>query len=334
MSTGPQQGVAVWGTLEPLPTAPTSRLSREERAARAATLAELHDGVVHRRDLRHVGISRADVRSEVNAGRWTTAGRHTVVIGTGPVQGRARLWWAIWESGSGAVLDGASALIAVGLKGFEPVRIDVTLPHRHQAHQLLGVRVHLRRALGPVVTAGLPRVRPEHAVIRGAEWARSDREAALLLCLTVQQRLVHPDRLRAAWQSVRRSPRRAFLEAAIKDICDGAHSLGELDFTALCRAHGLPAPSRQVVRTGPKGRIYLDVAWEDIGLVVEIDGGHHALALNPIDDALRQNDVVLTDDTVLRIPVLGLRLQATAFMEQVARGHRQLTARMSGRTGS
>ena len=62
------------------------------------------------------------------------------------------------------------------------------------------------------------------------------------------------------------------------------------------------------MRTGPGGRVYLDVAWEDIGLVVEIDGGHHALALNPVDDALRQNEVTLSADMVLRIPVLGLRL--------------------------
>jgi very-short-patch-repair endonuclease len=63
-----------------------------------------------------------------------------------------------------------------------------------------------------------------------------------------------------------------------------------------------------VVRSLPGGRVYLDVAWEGIGLVVEIDGGHHAVALNPVDDALRQNEIVLGDARVLRVPVLGLRL--------------------------
>ena len=105
------------------------------------------------------------------------------------------------------------------------------------------------------------------------------------------------------------------------DLCDGAHSLGELDFAAMCRAAGLPAPSRQVVRVLPGGRVYLDVAWEGIGFVVEIDGGHHALALNTIDDALRQNEVVLRDDRVLRIPVIGLRLIPQQFMAQVVQAH-------------
>jgi very-short-patch-repair endonuclease len=167
----------------------------------------------------------------------------------------------------------------------------------------------------------------EWATIRGAEWARTDRTAALLVCLAVQQRLVAPERLLAAWSTVVRSRRRRLLDAVIRDVCDGAHSLGELDFAMLCRRAGLPRPSRQVVRTAPGGRVYLDVAWEDIGLVVEIDGGHHALALNPVDDALRQNEVTLNAEVVLRIPVLGLRLAPHAFMAQVARAHARLSRR-------
>ena len=73
--------------------------------------------------------------------------------------------------------------------------------------------------------------------------------------------------------------------------------------------------------------MYLDVAREDVGLVLEIDGGHHALALNPVDDALRQNEVTLGNEVVLRIPVLGLRLQPGRFMDQVVRAHRMLSER-------
>jgi hypothetical protein len=181
--------------------------------------------------------------------------------------------------------------------------------------------------LGATIDAGVPRARPELAALRAAEWAATDRTAVLILCLVVQQRLVPPARLLSAWGSVRSSRRRTLLDRAISDICDGAHSLGELDFGALCRPAGLPSPSRQVVRTGPGGRVYLDVAWEDVGLVVEIDGGQHALALNPVDDALRQNEVTLSDDLVLRIPVLGLRLTPAAFMDQVVRAHARLAGR-------
>lgn len=290
-----------------------------------ARLAELHAGLAHRRDLRAAGVGRADVRSEVTAGRWTLAGRHTVVIGTGTPSGEGLLWQALWETGAGAVLDAASALVAAGMKGFVTDTIDVAVPMNNRWHPLAGVTVHRRRDVGPVTGSGLRRCAPEWATIRAAQWAATDRTAALLVCLAVQQRLVAPQRLLAAWRSVARSPRRHLLDAVIGDVCDGAHSLGELDFARMCRRAGLPPPTRQAVRSGPGGRVYLDAEWEDVGLVVEIDGGHHALALNPVDDALRQNDVTIDRRMVLRIPVLGLRLRRGAFLAQVARAHRELS---------
>lgn len=299
------------------------RLPRVERARVAASVAALHDGVAHRADLRNVGVTRADVRTEVAAGRWTVAGRHTVVIGTGALATEARLWQAVWESGSGAVLDGAAALLASGLKGFSSGRVDVSMPRNSRRHDVPGVVRHLRSTMPPVVRVGPPRVRVEWAAIHAAQWAVSDRQAALLLCLVLQQRLVRPDRLLRVWQGTQRGPRHGFLDVVVRDVCDGVHSLGELDFAGMCRARGLPEPSRQVVVTLPGGRVYLDVRWDGIELVIEIDGGHHALALNPVDDALRQNDVVLSGSRVLRIPVLGLRLQSDAFLDQVGRAHAQ-----------
>ncbi|KRE42354.1 hypothetical protein [Knoellia sp. Soil729] len=294
-----------------------SRTRSTERQRLAAELAADHDGVVHRADLRGLGVSRHEVRVEVEAERWVCVGRNTVrilAVGTGL---RAPLWTAVWESGCGAVLDGAAALVAQGMKGFDLATIDVALPKSARVHPLSGVTPHLRRDLGPVMGSGLPRTRPENALIRAAQWARSDRQAALLVCLPVQQRLVRPADVLAAWAAVQRSPRRVLIGSVLRDVCDGAHSLGELDFAGWCRAYGLPPPRRQSVRVSPTGRVYLDVEWD--GLVVEIDGGHHLAGLNPMDDALRANEVVLDGTPVLRLPVLGLRLQPEAFMAQVRR---------------
>ncbi|MEI2649157.1 MAG: hypothetical protein V9G15_09180 [Dermatophilaceae bacterium] len=227
---------------------------RNRRATIASDLAAAHSGVMHRRDLARAGIDRFGVRTEVAAGRWVAAGRHTLVVGA-PEPSGAGLWWrAVWESGSGSVLDGAG----------------------------------------------------------------SDRQATLLVCLPVQQRLIAPARLMAAWRTVDRSPRRAMLDAVIGDVCDGAHSLGELDFGRWCQRYGLPQPRRQTLRVTERGRCYLDVEFD--GLVVEIDGGHHLFGLSPVADALRANEFVLGADRVLRLPVLGLRVEPDAFMAQVARG--------------
>ena len=106
----------------------------------------------------------------------------------------------------------------------------------------------------------------------------------------------------------------------MRDIAFGAQSLGELDFARLCRARGLPEPSRQVVRQTPAGRIYLDVGWDEFDLVVEIDGAQHRWGLAVTTDNLRQNDITLSGDRVLRIDVIGLRLETDRFLDQVALG--------------
>ncbi len=77
-----------------------------------------------------------------------------------------------------------------------------------------------------------------------------------------------------------------------------------------------------MLRHGPRGRIYLDVYFDDYTLVVEIDGIQHAIGLGQVDDALRQNELSLGADTVLRIPLLGLRLQPAEFIAQLSRGLR------------
>lgn len=315
------------GTLGGMRSYPRVGVSRAERARVAKEVPTADAGVAHRPDLRAAGLTRSDVRSEVLAGRWQRWGRHTVLLGTGAPSAEAYRWRAVWESGPGACLDGVAALVAEGLTGFTSQKIDVVVPHGNRAHPVPGVTVRRGRVIDRSRRPGVPRVAVETAALHAAAWAISDRQAALVLCLVLQQRLTTAHRLHRASRGALRQAapsRRAFLCQVLVDLADGVRALGELDFAGLCRDHGLPPPTRQVVRQVSSGRIYLDAAWEDIGLVVEIDGGQHALALATVHDALRQNEVVLTLNRVLRIPVLGLRLQPDAFLDQVIRLHRLL----------
>lgn len=295
---------------------------RTDRHRRAAPLFDAHGGVALRSHLKGVGVTREDVRTELRAGRWSAGGWHTIVAGPVITEQVGLHWRAVWESGPGAVLDGVSALLAAGMTGFTHTTIEVAVPFGNQVRPVAGVTARRRRTMGPVMRGGVPRVRPEHAVIRAAQQAVSDRQAALIVCLAVQQRRVSSVRLMDAWLQVRRSQRRAFLDHLIRDVCDGAHSLGELDFAQECRRRGLPEPVRQLVWVVKGGRVYLDVGWDGHDLVVEIDGGHHGAALTPLDDALRQNEVTLQHKRVLRIPLVGWRLERDAFMDQVERGLR------------
>jgi hypothetical protein len=54
-------------------------------------------------------------------------------------------------------------------------------------------------------------------------------------------------------------------------------------------------------------------------VAAEVEGAHHTQGLNAVDDAVRQNEVSIVGDVVIRIPVLGLRLDPETFMAQLAR---------------
>ena len=295
-----------------------------ERLATARRLAERQDGVVSRRQLYAAGLSEIHVRRAVESGRWQTHGRQTVAVHTAPLGVIAQRWRAVWEVGESiAAIDGVTALQAAGLRGYDDDRIHVSAKHNHNTTTGRGVTVHkvIRRVPDEVLAPGVPRVRPAVAAVRAAHWAVSDRQAALVLLMTVQQKLTTPTHLAAAQRSVRGRTRRAFVRAVVSDIASGVESLGELDFAGRCRRRGLPEPSRQVVRHGARGRIYLDVRWDCCDLVVEIDGAHHREGVNVMMDNLRQNALVLAGDRVLRIDVIGLRLEPDLFLDQVAAAH-------------
>jgi very-short-patch-repair endonuclease len=300
-----------------------------QRRRRATQEANEFDGVLSRRRLLALGIHRNAVAREVAADRWRTHGSRTVALHTRPLSDVATRWRAIWEVGEEmAALDGVSALAAVGLQGLSQGVTFVSVPQDVHLRNVAGVRqVRLRRQEHEVLTAGVPRVRPAIATLRAASWAGSDRQAALFLVMPIQQRIVHPDHLRAALATTPLRGRRGLIRQLVADICDGAHSLGELDFATACRRRGLPTPDRQFLRETPTGRVYLDVRWSEIGLVVEIDGSGHRMHLSVTDDNLRQNAAVIDGNTVLRIDLVGLRVKQDLFMDQVCAAHAALTRR-------
>lgn len=305
-----------------------AQLTRSERRLfikHIESIADDQHGVISRAQIREAGLSRWDVRNQIEAGRWRRLGPRTIAVHQGDLPERGRWWHAVLEAGPQAALDGVTALQAAGLTGFDDP-ICVSLPYGERPRSRpAGVRIKVtrRRTEGDVMGAGIPRVRPNIAAIRGALWAPADRQAAFIVVLAAQQRLTTPRALVEAHQAVTRHKRRGLLGDILADITDGVRAMGELDFARLCRVYGIPEPSRQVVRKGRNGKVYLDVYWDELGVVVEVEGIHHTIGLTPIDDALRQNELTLSSDVVLRLPVLGLRLMPDTFMQQIQRRLRQ-----------
>ncbi|HET6563683.1 MAG TPA: hypothetical protein VFG72_17570 [Marmoricola sp.] len=304
------------GTLSHLPSSSRARLLRRRRIER---LAWTQAGVLSRRQLYAAGVTRAEVRANVRADRWRRVGRQSVCIHRGPLDQVARHWTAVFEAGPRAHLDAGSSLLAAGLEHFEMERIRVSVPRGARVWRSRGLDIRQTRRWDPdeVVHDPLPRTRNAVAAVRHALWARSNKEAALVLSLTVQQGLATAEELGEAMLKVRRDKRRGFIHSVILDLLGGATSLGELEVAAECRRRGLPEPSRQVLRRGRRGKYYLDVLWDAWGVVVEIDGIHHSWVQNIVADAVRHNDIALTRKVVLRVPLLGLRLDAETFYAQI-----------------
>lgn len=293
--------------------------SSAARTRQMSSVAEPYDGVLSRTLLRVNGADRRVLSRQVSDERWRLVGRETVAMHTGPLSSTALAWRALWETGSSrAAVDGVAALRLAGLTGFDAPAIDVSVPWEVRPRPITGVRVHrVCRAPDEVLHGRPARLPPPVAAVRAAHWASSDRQAALLLVLPVQQRLVRPADLLGASRTDRVRGRRELVRQLVADIVDGAQSLGELDFARLCRRRGLPNPDRQAVVRTPKGRIYLDVRWSAIGLVVEIDGAGHQEGLSVMHDHLRQNRVTIGENMVLRYDLFALRLQPHEVLDQV-----------------
>ncbi|MCF6376615.1 hypothetical protein L2K70_03285 [Nocardioides KLBMP 9356] len=292
---------------------------RAKRISVATEVATAQGGVISLGQLRSCGVTRSQVRAQLAARRWQRVHTQVVAVTTGPLSGLAMMWAAVLEGGPSAHLDGASALIAEGMTGFSWDVTRVSVPMHSRARSAPGLQVVRTRRYDPrtVQPSGIPRTRPDVAAVRAALWAVSDKQAALLLTMPVQQRLTTAERIGVSLLSVRRDRRRTLLHATVLDLLDGVRSVSEAEFAAECRRRGLPRPSRQVVRRGRDGTYYLDVCWEQWGVVVEIDGIHHGWATNVVADALRHNAVTLDSSVVLRLPLLGLRVAADDFFAQI-----------------
>lgn len=54
----------------------------------------------------------------------------------------------MWETGSGAALDGVTALEAAGLKNFDESTLHISVPSANATYDLRGVTVHRPNDIG------------------------------------------------------------------------------------------------------------------------------------------------------------------------------------------
>jgi very-short-patch-repair endonuclease len=291
---------------------------RQRRRDPVTQAAAVQGGVLSHEQLDAMGITWSQRRAEIAAGRWERSGSQCLQVS--PADHTSTWWRAIFEVGPSAVLDGVTALQAAGLKTIASDVVHVAVPKSVDPRPYPGVRVHETRRYreDDVIRAGIPRMRPATAAVHAALWARTDREAALFVVASVQQRLVSVRDLADALALIKRDRRRSLLRGLLADVRDGMQALGEQDFARACRRRGFPKPDHQQMRQLPTGRVYYDSVWSRYGVKVEIHGSQHFDVAAATRDALKENAASLEGAILIRIPNHAFRTDPELFLDQIA----------------
>lgn len=271
---------------------------------------------------------RNAVRRNLDAARWRRVCRGIISTHNGPLTPDQHLWVAVLVAGRNAVLAGTTALSASGVRGIRDGPLQVIIPApRNRSTRLPAmprdmppIRIIRTRLLPPehLQVARPPRTTTARAAVDAAIYARSADEARGILASVCQQGRATPDEIFEVLAVRRRLPRLNIIRATMLDIAGGAHSLSELDLLKLCRTFSLPQPDQQTLRVDAVGRRrYLDAYWKRWQLHVEVDGSHHMDAEQWTDDMLRQNDIWIKGDTILRFPASMIRSRPALVARQL-----------------
>ena len=291
----------------------------------AALLAELilPATVTTRAILIRSGFTYAQIEAQLAAHRWQERGG-AIVLHNGPLHREELIAVALINCGPRSAVTAFTAAAQAGLQGWDREEIHVLVPGGTRIRQVDGIRLRVHwsgRWSTEMVAGGRQDLAP--ALVRAAATFGRPRPAIGILAAAVQQRLVTPSRLRNAIDAAPRTRHRRALLTALDDIAQGAEALSEIDFARLCRRHGLPEPIRQAIRSEPSGRRrYLDAEWRTRSgrrLVVEVDGALHTAVRRWWSDQLRQNEVAISDSTVLRFPSAFVRHEEAMVVDQLAR---------------
>lgn len=270
----------------------------EEAVARLAELRLGQDQVLSRAQLAELGFDRHAVAHRVQTHRWRPVGRRVVVLATGELTFRQRLWVAVLHAGPASALADLTAAQADGLTGFESSTLHAMVPHGTDGSDLVdrraGVTVRVRQSRRLADSRVHPtrsprRLRLPEAVVGAAAAASSDERSRLLMIAPVQQRLLVPGDLRGAIDSRIRLRRRSVLLEAVDDVEGGAHSLPEAEWAKALRRYGLPDPTRQRKVRRADGTWYLDADFDEFLVGVEINGSQHQVAGAVVLDDHRRN---------------------------------------------
>lgn len=241
---------------------------------RCAMVAAEQHGCISLAQARRCGLSADAVRRRVARRRWSRLLPEVYALAGSPATWEQRLSAALLWAGDDAALSGPSASALWGLPGFRPGPVEVAgCPGRRSRP---GVVVR-RTPVEPAETTFVRAFRvttPERTLADLASRLSQDAfDAAFHHCL--HARLTTLTRLREVADRRTGQPGAARFRRTL-DLYDGDRSAPasvlEGRWARRLQRAGLPAPRRQFEVRVASGRRYVDFAWPDRLVGLEIDG--------------------------------------------------------------
>jgi hypothetical protein len=287
----------------------TYSIDRRRTDASIAAIAVTQYGVFTRTQARDVGLTDRQIRLRIATGRYERLSLHVFRIAGTPTSWRQRLLAACLAAGPGAAASHRSAAALHRHDGFAPGIVEITVPQGRRDFRMSGVIVHSSSNWcdeDVCIVDGIPVSTPERTLCTLAAVASeaqvesaldsAEREGKVRRSDVTQ---VHDDVRQRGRNGVAALARILFRRAELAGI---PHSVLERRMLRLLERHGIPLPACQVAVRRPDGRMaYLDFAYRDLGLGIEVDGNTaHATPAQRSADNVRANAIELRDIRLIR----------------------------------
>jgi very-short-patch-repair endonuclease len=274
-----------------------------------AEVAAAQYGIFTRVQARRAGLTDRQVRLRVESGRIERLALHVFRVAGCPPSWRQRLMAACLAAGEGTAASHRSAAALHRFDGYEPGIVEITVPQSRRDFRMRGVIVHSSSYWSDEdvgVVGGIPVSTPERTLCTlGAVASEAQVESAL--DSTERDRTLRRSDLAEVHDDVRERGRTGV--AAIgriltrrAELAGIPHSVLERRMLTLLEDHRVKLPACQVPVRRPDGRLaYLDFAYRDLGLGIEVDGNvAHATPRQRSADNVRANGLALRDIRLLR----------------------------------
>ncbi|HEY5879202.1 MAG TPA: hypothetical protein VIU11_09835 [Nakamurella sp.] len=263
-------------------------------------------GLISRRQLLELGLTRSVAATNVDNGRWQRVHLGVYATFTGTISPEQEVWAALLYAGRGAAACCSTALWLFGVIDQKPDALHISIPEARRVERLPDVRMHRRRALNrrdtPVHPAAAPpRIRIEESLLDECA-TLPEADVVGLILRAIQRRKTTPGRIEGAISARSSQPRRALLRDLLAEAEEGVASPLELHYRRRVEVpHRLPIGRRNLLDVTVSGRKrYRDVEYERWRLIVELDGQEAHPPDQAFRDMRRDNETTLTGRDVLR----------------------------------